>query len=110
MVWRNFEVARQLDVFRHPLPARRELFPYLIVLQHDRVRERNDLVVAPFVAPERSLDSRLYPIFAIQGVSLMLLTPAISTIQRRHLRRPVMSMAESRYRIFSVLDALFSGY
>ena len=107
--WRSCEVVRQLDVCRHPIPARRHIIPYLVVLQYDSVLERDGLVLAPLVTPDRALNSRLYPTFVVQGASLMLLTPAIGTIAKRLLRRPVMNLEENRYRITSALDMLFAG-
>ena len=102
-------MVRQLDVCRHPIPGRRQIIPYVIVLQHDNVRKRDALVVAPVVMPERALLSRLYPILEINGEPLMLLTPAIGTVASRLLRRPVANLEAHHYRITSALDMLFSG-
>ena len=87
----------------------RASYAYLVILQHDSVPVRRDVVVAPLGLPQTFPVSRLQPPLLVLGDPFVLLTPEIGTIVRRFLRRPVANLAESRYRIISALDMLFSG-
>lgn len=102
-------MVQQFEVYRHPAPARRDLFPYLVVLQHDSVDIRDKVLVVPLVAPERELRSRLYPTIELQGRGLILLTPAIGPIAGRHLRNPIANLSDHRSRIIAAIDMLFAG-
>ena len=102
-------MARQFDVFRHPVQKARATYPFIVVLQHDGVPVRQVVVVAPLGMPQSFPISRLQPRVEVLGGTYVLLTPEIGTITRRHLRRPVAQLLASRYQIIAAIDLLFTG-
>ena len=102
-------MGRQFDVFEHPIAAMRMRYPYVIALQHDRAEATGSVIIAPLAAPLVQRRSRLYPLLEMLGNSLMMLTPDLAAIARRHLARPVTNLAHERERIIAAIDLLFVG-
>ena len=102
-------MSRQFDVFNHPSAARRDRYPRVIVLQHDGVANTGNVIVAPLVAPLSALRSRAYPILQVLNSPMMMLTPDLAGIGKRHLKRPVANLADQRDRIIAAIDTLFAG-
>ena len=105
----SFEVVRQFDVYRHPDKARRPVYPYLVVLQHDSVALSSDVVVAPLTPSLRASASRIQPVLDVQSKPVLLRTPLLGAVPRRLLRGPVGSLQQSRDQIIAAIDLLFVG-
>lgn len=102
-------MVRQLDVCRHPIPARRDIYPYLIILQHDDYRVGADLIAAPLAVPTRAFASRLQPPLEVESHTVLLMTHELSPIPMRLLERPMTSLTASRDRIIAAIDLLLAG-
>jgi toxin CcdB len=101
----------QFDVHRNADAETRELFPYLLDLQHDLLSVLETRVVAPLATASvmgRPL-SRLNPSWEIEGATVVLSTQELSGVPRGLLGDVVTSLASDRERVLAALDLLFTG-
>ena len=103
-------MAKRFDIVENPNKAQRQLYPYLLVLQHDRVTSIQSVIVAPLVAASRGPQpGRIHPLLDVNGEQYVLLTEDLASIPRRRLG-PAITSAEARhYEIIAALDMLFTG-
>lgn len=75
---------RQLDVLINPDPDTASWAPYLLVLQHDLLRDLATVVVAPLVRAEAfgQPATVLNPIFTIQDTRVVLSTAELAGVTR----------------------------
>lgn len=103
---------QQFDVYENPSGDRRKAIPYLIVLQHDRTRGTETVVVAPLVPKSKAArmpQSQLYPVLSIASRDHALLTPNLAAIPRSALKNRIANQEADRRRITNALDLLFTG-
>ena len=101
---------RQFDVYRNPSAISRTAFPFLIVLQHDRVTGTYAIIVAPLVPPFVTAPaSRLYPIVNVNGREFMMLTPDLASLPRSLFKQRTANLDDQRDKIIGALDLLFAG-
>jgi toxin CcdB len=103
-------VPRQFDIVENRNPQTRKSFPYVIVLQSDRVASVGSMIVAPL---ERSAGafarSRIHPAVEIDGTGYVILSERLAAVRSATLGRVIGNGAESRYEITAALDMLFTG-
>lgn len=103
-------MARRFDIVENPHRRGRALYPFLLVLQHDRVTSIESVVVAPLVvAPHGQTLNRLHPIIEFEGQRYALLTEDLGSLPRNRLSRIVGSAEAYHYEIVRALDMLFTG-
>jgi toxin CcdB len=100
----QFDLAENLD------PDGRRQYPFLIVLQSDRVSSTTGVVVAPLVEASPALArTRLHPRIVIAEREYLVFTEDLAAIPKRTLGRIVGSAESNRYAIVAALDMLFTG-
>ena len=102
---------KQFDIIQNPNRSSRTRYPFLVVLQHDRLSDYSGVVVAPLhpaVPPFEK--TRLHPLITFEGTDYALITEELAAIPRAQFGRSVGSAAEQRYAIISAIDLVFTGY
>jgi hypothetical protein len=103
-------LPRQFDIVENLNPARRAQYPFLVVLQHDRVAALRSVVAAPLAEATAALaGSRLHVSIAIAGRRYVILLEELAAIQTNSLGRVVASAESIRYEIIRGVDLLFTG-
>jgi toxin CcdB len=103
-------VPRQFDIVENRNPQTRQSFPYVIVLQSDRVAPVGSMIVAPLERSGGALArSRIHPAVEIDGARYVILSERLAAVRLATLGRVVASGADSRYDITRALDMLFTG-
>jgi toxin CcdB len=100
----QFDLVENLN-----LDGRRQ-YPFLLILQHDRVSSMAGVVVAPLVQATPALaGSRLHPQVVVAGRSYFVFIEDLAAIPKSTLGRVVGSAEPNRYQIVAALDLLFTG-
>jgi hypothetical protein len=99
----------QCDVFRNP-GGPDDAIPFVVVLQDDAVHWTSSVVVAPLVSGRPAADSRLTPVFFVEGRNCALMVQDPAPVPRRLLVDRVASLVRERHRIIAALDLLFTGF
>ena len=103
-------MTRRFDIVENPNRGGRSLYPFLLVLQHDRVTAIQSVVVAPLVrAPTTVAPSRLHPVIEHNGERYVILTEDLGSVPRNNLTHVVGSAEALEYEITAALDMLFTG-
>ena len=103
-------MAQQFDLVENLNPTGRGQYPYLVVLQHDRVSAAGSVIVAPLTLATPALSrTRLHPLLAVSNRQYVVLTEELAAIPRQTLGRVVGSAEAHRYYIVAALDLLFTG-
>jgi toxin CcdB len=103
-------LPQQFDLVENLDPDGRGRYPFLIVLQHDRVSSTTSVVVAPLVEATPALaHTRLHPQVVIAGRQYFVFIEDLAAIPKRILGRVVDSAEPNRYEIVAALDLLFTG-
>ncbi len=102
----------QFDVFKNTNSSTRSLYPYLIDIQSDTLRNLQTTVVIPLIAKKdytsKSL-SNLHPLFIISGESYIGLTTLIAGIDKNALGDKTTSLSHHRDSIIAALDFMITG-
>jgi toxin CcdB len=103
-------LPQQFDIVENLHPVGRTEFPFLLILQHDRISSTSGVVVAPLirVGPVSS-NVRLHPTIDVAGRAHLVLIEELATVSRRLLGRIVGTAEGRRYEIVGALDLLFTG-
>jgi hypothetical protein len=103
-------LPRQFDFVENLNRARRGQYPFLIVLQHDRVAALRSVVAAPRVDATTSLaGSRLHPPFAMSGRHYVVVMEELAAVEPNSLGQTIASAESIRYDIVAAFDLLFTG-
>jgi toxin CcdB len=103
-------LPQQFDIVENRDPAGRRRYPFLIVLQHDRVSSTTSVVVAPLVEDTSALArTRLHPQLVVAGRGYSVFVEDLAAIPKLTLGRVVGSAEPNRYAIVAALDLLFTG-
>ena len=102
---------KQFDILENLNKSSRAQYPFLIVLQHDRLANYSALVVAPLAADLPGLTkTRLHPPLSVAGKMYVVITEELAAVPRQSLGRTVDSGADHRYAIIAAIDLIFTGY
>jgi hypothetical protein len=100
----SFDLAQQFDLVENLNPDRRGEYPYLVVLQHNRVSSTGSVAVAPVVKADASLAStRLHPFLEIDGLEFLVFVEHLAAIPRQTLGRVIGSADADRYAVIAAL-------
>jgi toxin CcdB len=103
-------LPQQFDIVENLNSARRAQYPFLVVLQHDRVAALRSVVAAPLTEATTALaGSRLHVPIAIAGRGYVILLEELAAIQTTSLGRVTASAESIRYEIIRAVDLLFTG-
>jgi toxin CcdB len=103
-------MVQQFDIIENADPRTRSRYPFLVILQHNRISLAKTAIVAPPTAPNSGLpSSRLHPSILVADRSYVLVTEELAAVQRRLLGRIVGSAASQRYEIIAAIDVCFTG-
>ena len=103
----------RFDVYINADTQSRRLYPFLLEVQADLLRDLQTTVVIPLALPasiENKPTSDLNPEFTISGKRVMAMTQELSAIQRRALGKRTASLVDEQTRILAALDLLLSGF
>ena len=101
---------QQFDIVENTNSLTRSRYPFVVVLQHDRVSSDSTVIVAPLTATNSALaSSRLHPSINVAGRLFLLLTEELAAARRRSLGRIIASAESERYAIIAALDLCFTG-
>ena len=85
---------------------------YVVDVQANLLKRLKTRAVVPLVpeedAPERIKD--LNPVFEVAGVSHVMITQALATVQTKELQHSTMSLDKHHDHITRAIDILFAGY
>jgi len=103
-------LAEQFDITRNLNAAAREIYPFLLIMQHDHLRSLQSVVVAPLVLAGGGIGhSRLHPLVDVLGQSYLVKIEDIAAVPRGAIGPVVGSARGRRYAIVAGLDLLFTG-
>lgn len=103
-------MPQQFDLVENLDPNGPGQYPFLIVLQHDRISSTSGVVVAPLVeASPAFAGTRLHPRVAVAGRQYFVFIEDLAAIPKGTLGRVVGSAEADRYSIVAALDLLFTG-
>jgi toxin CcdB len=101
--------VQQFDIVENLNPLTRDSYPFVVVLQHDRVSAFLSVVVAPLTKPGPALAAiRLHPSVSVSGMGYLVVVEQLAAVHRRVLGRKV-GTADPQREIISALDLLFTG-
>ena len=103
----------RFDVYANADAHSRRLYPFLLEVQADLLRDLPTTVVIPLALPsavENLPTSDLNPEFTISGKRVLAMTQELSAIQRRALGKRTITLIDEQTRILAALDLLLSGY
>jgi CcdB protein len=102
--------VQQFDIVENNNAIARPRYPFLVVLQHNRVASAVTIIVAPLTAPNSSLaSSQLHPLVHVVGRGYLLVTEELAAVHRQLLGRIVGSAESCRYAIIAAIDLCFTG-
>jgi toxin CcdB len=103
-------LPQQFDLVENLNPVARVRYPYLIVLQHDRVSSFSGVVAAPLVQTSPTFErTRLHPTVDVAGQTYVIFIEDLAAVPRRTLGRVVGTAEAKRYEIVAAIDLLFTG-
>jgi toxin CcdB len=103
-------VLRQFDLIENLNPASRRQYPFLVVLQHDRVSSIGSIVVAPLGEANPALaGARIHPSLELGSRRYVIFVEQLAAVPHRMLGPVVGSAEANRYAIVAALDLLFTG-
>jgi toxin CcdB len=103
-------MPRRFDIVENVNKSKRDLYPFLRILQHDHVTSIQSVVVAPLVrAGSGPASGRLHPILELEGQNYVVLIEDLGSMARSRLGRVVGSAESRHYEIIAALDMLFTG-
>ncbi len=102
----------QFDVYPNPNPASRTSVPFVVDVQSgliDALPTRLVLPLSRIGSRNTRLPVNLCPLVEIDGEPLTLMPQLAAAIDKRLLRKPVLSLTHRAHDISAALDAVISG-
>jgi hypothetical protein len=102
--------VQQFDIVENTNPVTHSRYPFLVVLQHDRVSTAATVIVAPLTEATPALaSSQLHPSITVRDRRYSLMTEELAAVNRRSLGQVVGSVESLRYAIVAAIDLCFTG-
>ncbi len=102
----------QFDVYPNPSKVSKDTYPYLVDVQSSLLSDLATRIVIPLgrrSAFGGEAMRGLTPEISFADQALLLLTPQISSVPVKHLRKPIGSLAHFRDQIIATLDLAITG-
>jgi toxin CcdB len=103
-------LPHQFDIVGNLNPASRAQYPYIVILQHDRMASIRSVIAAPLVEWTSALaSSRIHPSITVNGRRYVALIEELAAVPQPAFGERVGSAEAQRYEIIAALDLLFTG-
>lgn len=102
----------QYDVYPNPSPRMRDVYPFMVDVQSDLLKNLATRMVVPLAVsqlPTSSIPRRLCPVVMVKGQSLMLVPFEAAPLDKRFLQSKVVSLRDRADDIVAAMDAVLSG-
>ena len=102
----------QFDVYANPNVAQRQIFPYVVQIQHDFFEALPTRLVVPLQRARISADAfprRLTETVRVEGEALFIAVHLAAALPTRILRHPVTSVGEQHTLLRDAMDVVISG-
>ena len=102
----------QFDVYNNPSKTSRKYYPYLVDIQSPYISEIATRMVLPLGYAsffKNEAMTKLTPEITYENKILLLLTPQISSVSAKLLKKPIGSLVHFREQIINSLDFAISG-
>lgn len=102
----------QFSIYQNKNLKSKKEFPLLLDVQTNLLDSLHTTVVVPLKKLEHNKNKvidQLTPIFTIEGIDYLMLTPQLAGIQRKELGKTVTNIEYARTEILNALDFLISG-
>lgn len=102
----------QFDVYENPSPRMRDQYPYVVDIQSDLLSSLATRMVAPLALTSlraSELPRRLCPVFVVRKKSLMLVPFEAAPLDKRLLKKEIVSIRVHANEIVDAMDAVISG-
>lgn len=102
----------QFDVYANPSPRMRDQYPFVVDVQSDLLSALSTRLVMPLAVSNvvsEQVPRQLCPTFSVNGQALMLLPFQAAPLDKRNLKKKVMSLADRQHDVVAAMDAVFSG-
>ena len=103
----------QFDVYVNPSERSKDAYPFLVDIQSKLITELSTRIVIPLGKLDKFCNlalPNLTPTVEYKGEEFLLLTPQISSVPNKILKKPVGSLAHMRSLIIASLDFAVSGF
>lgn len=101
----------QFDVFAHPVPSLRRVYPLAICLRSDLIAGADETHIAP-LAPRRHFTTpagRLAPVVQVDGEEYVVIIEKLTAVPVRSLPRRIANLSRQREPLLGAIDLLFYG-
>jgi len=102
----------QFEVYPNPSKSTKAHYPYLVDVQSALLADLTTRIVIP-LGKRSSFGSEamqgLTPEITFEDQELLLLTPQISSVPEKHLKKPIGSLSHFREQIIGALDLAITG-
>ncbi len=102
----------QFDVYDNPSATSRRYYPYVVDIQSRYLEELATRIVIPLGRSSMFKDAAmkgLTPEVTFAGEELLVLTPQLSSVSRKQLKKAVGSLAHLREEIVNAVDFAIFG-
>ena len=102
----------QFDIYANPNVAQRQIFPFVVQVQHDFFEALPTRLVVPLQRARISADAfprRLTETIRVEGESLFIAVHLAAALPARILRQPVAHVGEQHTLLRDAMDALITG-
>ena len=102
----------QFDVYINPSKTTRKHYPYLLDIQSPYISDIDTRIVIPLgyaSSFSNEVMKGLTPEITYEDKSLLLLTPQISSVPAKLLKKPIGSLSYFREQIINAVDFAISG-
>lgn len=102
----------QFTIYQNKNSQSQKKYPLLLDIQTNLLDSLQTTVVVPLQKLEKHKDkvlTQLTPIFVIEGVEYLMLTPQLAGIQRKELGKAIADIEYASTDILNALDFLLTG-
>lgn len=102
----------QFDVYENPSSRMRDQYPFVVDIQSDLLRSLATCMVVPLALTSLHADElprRLCPVFVVRKKNLMLVPFEAAPLDKRLLKKEIVSMRAHAHEIIDAMDAVISG-
>jgi toxin CcdB len=102
----------QFDVYANPNVPQRQIFPFVVQLQHDFYEALPTRLVVPLQRARIPVDAfprRLTETIRVEGEAFHIAMHLVGGLPERLLRRPVGSARDQQFVLRDALDAVIEG-
>jgi len=99
----------QFDVYANIHNETKKDTPYLLVVQHDLLKNLPAVVVIPLIYHSKPIP-KINPIFEIENKKVIMATTEIVGVPKTMLSKKICSLEDKRSEILNAIDFLITGF